>query len=138
MSTPYYEFYKEKPDYRVLFPFGSVGAFRRVRDGVRDRHKLDSQCMLGIALGRSEYTNGMVFYNPELDSFCTSADYILDKHRMIGEVFPSIRYDGGLITAVISDKTEGPPPICDWGQRIHAVSRHVRHYTCHNQNDTHF
>lgn len=34
----------------------------------------DSQCLLGIALGRSEYTNGMIFYNPELDSFYNSAD----------------------------------------------------------------
>ena len=49
--------------------------------------------MLGIALGRSEYTNGMVFYNYVLDSFRTLADHLLDQGRNIGDVFPSIRYD---------------------------------------------
>ena len=33
MTTPYFEFFGVKPDYRILFPFGSVGSFRRPRDG---------------------------------------------------------------------------------------------------------
>ena len=108
MTTPFFEFYCVKPDYRILFPFGAIGAFRRVRDGNHKRTNFESQCLLGIALGRSEFTNGMVFYNPTLDSFCTSADYIIDKNRHIGEVFPSLRYDGGLTTSVLSDKPDGP------------------------------
>ena len=94
MTTQYYKFYKEKPNYRILFPFGCVGAFRQYSNRTKDCSKLDLQCLLGIAVGQSEYTNRMVFYNPELDSFCTSADYILDKRRLIGEVFLSISYDG--------------------------------------------
>ena len=50
----------------------------------------------------------MVFYNPVLDSFCTSADYLLDKGRNIGDVFPSIRYDRGLVTSVLSNKDDKP------------------------------
>ena len=46
--------------------------------------------MLGIALGRSEYTNGMLFYNPIIDIFCTSIDYFIDKNWHVGEVFPSL------------------------------------------------
>ena len=79
----------------ILFPFGAIGAFPRVNDGSYSRSKFDSQCLLGIALGRSEFTNGMIFYNPIPDSFCTSADFLIDKNRHIGEAFPSIRYDGG-------------------------------------------
>ena len=109
LTTPHKEFYGTKPDYRILFPFGCIGSFRRTRDGRHKRTNFESQCMMGIALGRSEYTNGMVFYNPELDSFCTSADYILDKRRLVGEMFPSIRYDGGLTTSVLSNKNDGPP-----------------------------
>ena len=30
-----------------------------------------------------------------MDSFCTSADYFIDKNRHIGQVFPSLQYDGG-------------------------------------------
>ena len=96
MKTPHFEFFGTKPDYRILFPFGCIGAFCRARDGNHDRTNFESQCMLGIALGRSEYTNGMIFYNPIMDSFCTSADYLIDKNRLVGEVFPSLRYDGGL------------------------------------------
>ena len=64
--------------------------------------------MLGIALGRSEYTNGTVFYNPLMDNFCTSADYLVDKNCHVGEVFPSLKYDGGLTTSVLSEKSDAP------------------------------
>ena len=50
----------------------------------------------------------MIFYNPTLDSFCTSADYLIDKNRHVGEVFPSLLYNGGLTTSVLSDKSDGP------------------------------
>ena len=43
--------------------------------------------MLGIALSRSEYTNGMVFYNPISDSMSVSTDFLLDIKRHIDEVF---------------------------------------------------
>ena len=108
MVHPSFEFYGEKPDYGIPFPFGAIGAFHRVPDGNTSRSKYTSQSMLGIALGCSEFTNGMIFYNPELDSFCVSADYLIDKQRHIGEVFPSIIYDGGLTTKVISDKKDRP------------------------------
>ena len=50
--------------------------------------------MLDIALGQSEYTNRIVFYNPVLDSFSTSADYLLDKGRNIGDVFQAFDMTG--------------------------------------------
>lgn len=63
--------------------------------------------MLGIALDCSEVTNGMIFYNPDLDSFFVSADYPIDKKRHIGEAFSSIQYDWGLTTKVLSNKKNG-------------------------------
>ena len=35
-------------------------------------------------------------------------DYLVDKDRHVGEVFPSLQYDGGLITSVLSEKTDAP------------------------------
>ena len=64
--------------------------------------------MLGIALGQSEYTNGMIFYNPVLDSMSVSANFLLDKNRHIGEVFNCLRYDGGLIMSVLLDGNSTP------------------------------
>ena len=93
--TLYKEFYREQPDYRILFKFGSIGAFPQVTDGSTKRLKMDAQAMLGIAVEQSEFTTGMVFYNPEMDSFCVSADYILDKQKQLSDVFPLICYDEG-------------------------------------------
>ena len=108
-TTPHEAFYGVKPDYRVFYPFRCFGSFRRVRDGNKDHGTFDSQGLIGIALGRSEFTNGMIFYNPILDSFSTSADYKLDCNRTIAEVFPSIRYDGGLTTSVLSANRDDTP-----------------------------
>ena len=52
-----------------MFPFGCIGSFRRAQDGNHKRTNIKSQCLLGTALGRSKFTNGMVFYSPILDSF---------------------------------------------------------------------
>ena len=90
MTTLFEAFYGNKPDYRVLFPFGSIGSFRHPRDGQRNLTTFESHGMLGIAFGRSEFTNSMIFYNLTLDSFCTSADYRLDPHASIAENFPSV------------------------------------------------
>ena len=57
MTTPHFEFYGTKPDYCILFLFGAIGSFRRMRDENRNRTQFESQSMLGIALGRSKYTN---------------------------------------------------------------------------------
>ena len=33
-------------------------------------------------------------------------DYLVDKDRHVGEVFPSLQYDGGLITSVLSETSD--------------------------------
>ena len=73
--------------------------------------------MLGIALGRSKYTNGMIFYNLIMDSFCTSADYLNNKNRHVGEVFLSLQYDEGLTMSVLSGKGD-PPTKFSIGDRV--------------------
>ena len=108
LTTTYYELFGEKPNYRILFPFGAIGAFCCVRDRNNHFHKFNLQCLFGIALGYSEFTNHMVFCNSTRDSFCTSADYLIDKNCHIWNVFPSIRYDGRLVTLVILNENDGP------------------------------
>ena len=83
MYTPHFEFFGVKPDYPVLFPFVCINAFQRPRDRNHTGNNFEPKCMLGTALGRSEYTNGMLFYNPILDNFSTSADYLVNKKTVI-------------------------------------------------------
>ena len=109
MTTPYFGFFGVKPDYRILFPFVSIGSFRSPCDGNHTRTNFESQCMLGIAMGCSKYTNGKIFYNTVMDSMIISADFLLDKKQHVGEVFDCLRYDGGLIMSVLLDGNTTPP-----------------------------
>ena len=117
MSTPYFEFFGVKPDYQILFPFGCIGAFHCPRDGNHTCNIFESQYILGIALGRSEYTKSMVFYNPILDRFSTLADYLVDKNRHVGEVFSSLQYNGGLTSSILSEKPDAPTKF-DIGEKV--------------------
>jgi hypothetical protein len=114
LSTPHELFFGEQPDYRTLFPFGCVGAFRRPRDGNRSRTTFESQSCLGIALGRSDFTAGLVFWIPGLQSFSVSPDYRLDNQRDLRDAFPELIYDGGLDATLFSA-----------GRREDAPTKHV-------------
>jgi hypothetical protein len=106
-STPHKLFYGTKPDYRVMFHWGSYGYYHRPQDGGRgQRTKFESKGFTGIALGRSDVSNALVFYNPTLQKFSTSADYLLNANKSIGSAFPSLHYDGGLHIRLYSNPKE--------------------------------
>ena len=77
-------------------------------DGSLDKNKFELHYMLDIALGQSEYTNGVIFYDPIFDSFNTSPNHLLDRSRVIMDIFPSIQYDEGLETSGLLDKEDRP------------------------------
>ena len=60
MTSLYFEFFSVKPSYRIVFPFGAVGAFGYVCDNNHNGTKFKSQCLLNITLGQSEYTNRII------------------------------------------------------------------------------
>ena len=115
-STPMELYYGVRPDYRVLFKFGSIGYFRRTTESSgKSKSKFSSKSHFGIALGRSDYTNGMMFWDPTTSSFSVSADFRLDPDRGLGDPFPGIAYDGGMTPSLISGSSppkEPFPPGC--------------------------
>jgi hypothetical protein len=70
---------------------------------------------VGIALGRSNHTNGMIFWDPITQRMNVSADYRLDHDSAIGAHFPSVVYDGQISPLVLrggknkSNKEPFPP-----------------------------
>jgi hypothetical protein len=75
-------FHGVRPGYRILYKFGTVGFFRRTIKGTgQKKSKYSSQSHMGIALGRSDYTNGMMFWDPATSRFSVLADYSLDPDR---------------------------------------------------------
>jgi hypothetical protein len=112
LTTPFELFHGVQPDYRVLFPFGAIGYYRKpLEASSKKRSKFKSQTAAGIALGRSDFTNGMVFWDPDTSKFSTSADYKLDVHRTLTSPFPNLKYDGGINPSLDSGRAqEAFPP----------------------------
>ncbi len=108
LTTSHELYYGEKPDGRILYPFGCLAFFKKSRDSVaagisadgkqhvHHRTKSESQTLPGVAIGRSAVTNAMMFWNPETSRIYTSTDYKLDEGRSSRSMFPDLIYDGGL------------------------------------------
>ena len=107
LTTPHELYYGTPADYRVLFPFGALGYYHRPQDGGRgNRTTFESQAFTGIALGRSDNANGLMFWNPTLQRFAVSANYRLDSARSLQSDFLELNYDGGLTLRLYSDPTQ--------------------------------
>jgi hypothetical protein len=108
--TPFELFYSCKPDLRTLFPFGSVGYFRREADSINGeptaRTKFQAQTFPGIAVGRSKDANGMLFWSPETLQFSVASDYTLDPYRQVRTHFPELLNDGGFTLSVLTPDGE--------------------------------
>jgi hypothetical protein len=112
LTTPFKLFFGVKPDYRMLFPFVAVGYYRKpLEASSKKRSKFKSRTAAGIAIGRSDFTNGMVFWDPDTSKFSTSADYKLDASRTLTSPFPNLKYDRGINPSLDSRKArEAFPP----------------------------
>jgi hypothetical protein len=103
LTTPFELFYGQKPDYRILFKWGSVGYYRRTSDSGIDRGNFDAQSNVGLALGRSNQTNAMIFWDPATSRMNVSADYRLDPTASITSTYPNIVYDGHISPLVLRE-----------------------------------
>jgi hypothetical protein len=100
LTTPFELYYGHRPDYRNLFKWGSVGYYRRVANSGVKRGNFNVQSSVGLAIGRSNHTNGMIFWDPVTSRMNVSADYKLDPTGSVPRHFPSVCYDG-LISPLI-------------------------------------
>jgi hypothetical protein len=88
LTTPYKLFYGQKPDYRVLFKWGCVGYYSRVTDSGVPRGNFNVQSSVGIAIGRSNQTNAMIFWDPGTSRMNVSSTYRLDPTACITTHLP--------------------------------------------------
>ncbi len=66
-----------------------------------------------IVLGRSNHTNGMIFWDPVTQRMNVSANYKLDPGAGIGITFPTVTYDGQISPMVLrggKNSTKEPFP----------------------------
>jgi hypothetical protein len=97
LTTPFELFYGEKPDYHVLFKWGSVGYYRRDSDSGVKRGNFNMQTNVGISLGRSNQINAMIFWDPGTSRMNVSAKYRLDPTASITTQYPALIYDGHIL-----------------------------------------
>ena len=113
-TTPFELFYERKPDGRVLFPFGVLGTYSR------ESPTFETESTPGIVVGRSDYTNGLIFYNPLSKTFGVSADYTLDPHKSLRTLFPRVVYDGGFDPVSLHSRSKGTADPYPVGTTVYA------------------
>ena len=86
---------------------------------------MDAPSKLGISLGCSQFTNGMIFYNPKMDNFCVSADYLLDSEQKIGNVFPSMQYNEEFFAKFVSQEDDNSPPTYEIGDSVYVQCQNL-------------
>ncbi|KAL7529373.1 hypothetical protein ACHAXR_004647, partial [Thalassiosira sp. AJA248-18] len=101
------------------FELFSVGYFGHDTDADGQRSKTQDQSLDGIAVGRDDRSNTIVFYNPLTRSYYRPQNFRLDEHRLPITNFPkSIKFDGGLTCGLLRDKTDPVPEPFPPGTRV--------------------
>jgi hypothetical protein len=119
LTSPFELVHGIKPDASTWFELFSVGFFSHDSLDGATRSKAQAQTLDGIAIGRDEQTNTILFYNPINKQYYRPAVYKLDEGRLPITCFPkSIRFDGGLTCGLVRNKTDPAPEPFPPGTRV--------------------
>jgi hypothetical protein len=110
ITTAFEQVHKSQPNFQaILYPIFSHGYFRCTRDSNRERLQFEPQTQPGIAIGRSELANGLMFWNPVTNRISVSADYRLDPLGHLPSPF-NIKFDGPLECSPLASKSDITEP----------------------------
>jgi hypothetical protein len=124
LTTPFFEAYGHKPDYRKLLPLFSI-AYVKLYDSAKG-NTLDSQTVKAILVGNDPKSDGRLFYNPITKGLMGSSDYRLDISIPSGPPFNLI-YNGGFDFNLFDNSAEAIPPAFDLGQTAFIQPSHDLH-----------
>ena len=107
LTTPFELVHGCKPRAETWFQLFSVGYFRQDSDAQGARSNTEDQTLDGIAVGRDDKANTIVFYNPISKKYYRPPSFQLDESRLPVTSFPQhISYDGGLTCGLLRNKTD--------------------------------
>jgi hypothetical protein len=118
LTSPFELVHGHKPDSRTWFELFSIGYFQQEKDGSATRSNTEDHSLDGIAVGRDDRTNTIVFYNPLTKSYYRPPAFRLDEGRLPATNFPSLKYDGGLTCGSYRDRTDPVPKPFPPGTRV--------------------
>ena len=119
LTSPFELVHGSKPDAATWFELFSVGFFRHSSDEGESKTKMQAQTLDGIAVGRDDQTNTIIFYNPLTKQYYRPSIYKLDEVCLPITCFPkSIRFDGGLSCGLLRNRAESVPEPFPPGTRV--------------------
>ena len=74
LTTPFELVHKFKPDSKTWFELFSIGYFNHDTDKSESRSKLQAHTLDGIAVGRDDRSNSIIFYNTITSSYYRPPD----------------------------------------------------------------
>eukprot|EP00804_Cyclotella_cryptica_P022103 CCRYP_011581-RA/>CCRYP_011581-RA protein AED:0.10 eAED:0.05 QI:0/0/0/1/0/0/6/0/1337 len=96
-----------KPDATTWFELFSVGFFKHSSSSDGLNSKMQSMSMAGIAVGRDDTSNTILFYNPLTRSYYQPQAFTLDESRLPSMHWPHvIRPDGALTCGLLRHNTD--------------------------------
>lgn len=107
LTTPFELVHGVKPSSETWFELFSVGYFNHDMDNNESRSSSQAQTLDGIAVGRDDRSNTIIFYNPISKSYYRPPAYKLDESRLPITNFPkSIKFDGGLTCGLLRYRSQ--------------------------------
>ena len=98
--------HNSKPDSKTWFKLFSIGYFNHDTYNAESCSKLQAHTLYGIAVGRDDRSNSIIFYNPITSGYYRPPDFRLDESRLPITNFPnSLRFDGGLTCGLLSNNS---------------------------------
>ena len=118
ITSPHEEVYKEKVDFRQLFPMFNTAYIKQETNRGKHKNKWKSQSLKVICVGSCPNSDGLLFYHPESKTTISCADnYKFDTYLPAGPQFGET-YDGRLKLTTKSSL-----------QNIHTAPSHEKHAT---------
>ena len=106
LTTPFELVHNSTPDSNKWFEIFSIGYFNHDTDNAKSRSKLQAYTLDGIAVGRDDMSNSIIFHNPKTFNFYRPPAFQLDESRLPTTNFPNyLQFDYGLTCGLLRNKT---------------------------------
>ena len=102
ITTSHELVYKQKVDYRCLFPLFSVAYIKKYTNKGKAKNKWESHSLKCIVVGKCPKSDGLLFFHPPSKQTFTSATYKFDTFLPAGPQFNE-KYDGTFVMTTLQD-----------------------------------
>ena len=107
ITTPFELVHNSKPDSKTWFELFSIGYFNHDKDNAESCSKFQAHTLDGIAVGRDDSSNSIIFYNPITSSYYRPPAFRIDESRLpVTNFTNSLPFDGGLTCGLLRNKTD--------------------------------